>query len=138
MLEKNITGYCDKLCAAPGEVIHFKVSCDKPLSYRADVVRILCGDDHEGAPGLREITLDTSAWVRRSGRILSVDSQCPLSTPVHVLWITFAACVQFGRRFKPMFDHTIMGVFINSDSSIPSSIRGLLCILISHLSCGSQ
>ena len=68
MLEKNITGYCDKLCAAPGEVIHFKVSCDKPLSYRADVVRILCGDDHEGAPGLREITLDTEVSGQYPGR----------------------------------------------------------------------
>ena len=35
------------------------------------MVRILCGDDHEGAPGLREITLDTEV----SGSIRAVNSQ---------------------------------------------------------------
>lgn len=60
MFEKQITGYCDRLCAAPGESIGFKVSCEQAGSYRADIVRIFSGDDHLGGPGLREELLQTN------------------------------------------------------------------------------
>ena len=40
----TIHGYADRLSVAPGETIEFKVSCDEPGSYRADLVRLIHGD----------------------------------------------------------------------------------------------
>ncbi len=39
----KITGYSDRLSAAPGETIRFMAHCELP-TYRADIVRVICGD----------------------------------------------------------------------------------------------
>ena len=50
----TIHGYADRLSVAPGETIEFKVSCDEPGSYRADVVRLVHGDTNPAGPGFKE------------------------------------------------------------------------------------
>ena len=50
----KILGYSDRLSAAPGETIEFKVSCDGPKSYRADLVRVINGDLNPAGPGYKE------------------------------------------------------------------------------------
>ena len=50
----TIHGYADRLSVAPGETIEFKVSCDEPGSYRADLVRLIHGDTNPAGPGFKE------------------------------------------------------------------------------------
>lgn len=50
----DILGYPSTWTIAPGETIEFKVSCERPLRYDADLVRVRCGDSGPGAPGLKE------------------------------------------------------------------------------------
>jgi N,N-dimethylformamidase len=54
----RITGYSDQLYCRPGESIAFKVNCEEP-SYRADIVRIICGDTNPEGPGVKEVVVDT-------------------------------------------------------------------------------
>ena len=50
----TIHGYADRLSVAPGETIEFKVSCDEPGSYRADLVRLIHGDTNPAGPATRK------------------------------------------------------------------------------------
>jgi len=52
---KRIVGYSDKLSVAPGDRIAFMVNCmaGDGQRYRADLVRLICGDDHAEQPGYR-------------------------------------------------------------------------------------
>jgi len=50
----KITGYPDRIYARPGDIVKFMVSCETPLTYRCDLVRIICGDDNPEGPGYKE------------------------------------------------------------------------------------
>ena len=51
----RLLGYTDHLAVRPGEEIAFKVSCEAgDPSYRADIVRLRCGDDRSDGPGFKE------------------------------------------------------------------------------------
>ncbi len=63
----NITGYADRFSACPGETINFMVSCDEK-SYKADVVRIICGDENPEGPGFKEKVVRTPASGTYKGR----------------------------------------------------------------------
>ncbi len=64
----KIIGYADEISVAPGETIRFHVSCDGPKSYRADIVRIICGDENPAGPGYKEEVVRTAANKRYRGR----------------------------------------------------------------------
>ena len=64
----KILGYSDEICAAPGEKIEFKVSCDGPGSYRADIVRIIHGDCNPIGPGFKEKVVKTPVSRTYKGR----------------------------------------------------------------------
>jgi N,N-dimethylformamidase len=70
----TIHGYADRLSVAPGERIEFKVSCEEPGSYRADVVRLIHGDTNPAGPGFREEALDTDASGEYEGRFQATDA----------------------------------------------------------------
>lgn len=55
----QICGYGDKLSGRPGDRIRFMVNCEGPESYRADVVRLRCGDDNPDGPGFKETPVET-------------------------------------------------------------------------------
>ena len=42
---KKILGYTDVWSVAPGGTVNVKVSTYGPERYRADLVRVICGDD---------------------------------------------------------------------------------------------
>ena len=65
---KSLVGYTDRLSVLPGEEIAFKVSSASP-SYRADIVRIVHGDENAAGPGFREQPLETSASSEYPGRV---------------------------------------------------------------------
>ena len=61
----RVIGYADPLSVAPGEPIRFMVgTVDGPRRYRAEVVRLVCGDTGPGGPGLKTVRLPTSAEAR--------------------------------------------------------------------------
>ncbi|MSO73739.1 MAG: N,N-dimethylformamidase [Alphaproteobacteria bacterium] len=55
----KITAYADRLSAAPGDTVHFFVSCDGVARYRADIVRLICGDLNPKGPGYKERVIKT-------------------------------------------------------------------------------
>jgi N,N-dimethylformamidase len=64
----SLVGYTDRLSVQAGEEIAFKVS-SAFASYRADIVRLVHGDDNVAGPGFREQPLETSASGEYPGRV---------------------------------------------------------------------
>ena len=66
-MSKQLVGYCDPLCVAPGETVRFMVSRypadsssgPSPEAYRADIVRLVCGDASERGAGFEELEVET-------------------------------------------------------------------------------
>ncbi|MCB1742695.1 MAG: N,N-dimethylformamidase large subunit [Gammaproteobacteria bacterium] len=52
-----ITGYSDRLSAAPGERLAFKVSSPNSTEYTARLVRIIHADPNPQGPGIKEVDL---------------------------------------------------------------------------------
>jgi N,N-dimethylformamidase len=63
----KIMGYADRHSVRPGERIRFMVSCEAK-SYRADIVRIVCGDLNPDGPGFKEKAVRTAASGAYRGR----------------------------------------------------------------------
>ena len=64
----KVLGYSDRISVAPAQTIKFMVSCDGPKTYRADIVRIRCGDENPAGPGYRETPIETPVSGRYRGR----------------------------------------------------------------------
>ena len=82
----QIIGYADRLAVRPGETIAFKVSVESGADrYRAEIVRLICGDDRPDGPGFREqeivppSTASMPGGARRS--IAAPTSWCPAMPP---------------------------------------------------------
>lgn len=71
----EILGYPDRLSVRPGQTIAFKVSCEAgAASYRADIVRLVCGDDRPDGPGFKEVLVaDAAVNGAYPGRIQPID-----------------------------------------------------------------
>jgi len=69
----KITGYCDKLSAAPSETIQFMVNCELP-TYTVDVVRIICGDTNPQGPGVKEKVVKTPVSKTYKGRKQTIET----------------------------------------------------------------
>lgn len=69
----KITGYSDKLSAAPGETIKFMVNCELP-TYAVDVVRIICGDTNPAGPGVKEKVVRTPVSKTYKGRKQAIET----------------------------------------------------------------
>ncbi len=54
-----LTGYTDRLSAAPGDTIEFKVSSVADQDYAARLVRVICGDPNPAGPGIKEQDLSS-------------------------------------------------------------------------------
>jgi N,N-dimethylformamidase len=63
----TITGYSDRIHCRPGETVEFKVNCEAP-QYRAEIVRIICGDTNPAGPGVKEVVIDTPVNGLHPGR----------------------------------------------------------------------
>ena len=56
---KTIAGYTDRMSAAPGDEIAFKVSVeDGAATYHAEIVRLISTDSHRDGPGMIERPVD--------------------------------------------------------------------------------
>jgi N,N-dimethylformamidase len=63
----EVVGYSDRLSVAPGETIRFMVSCELP-TYRADIVRLIHGDENPRGPGFKEELIPTAVSSEYPGR----------------------------------------------------------------------
>ncbi len=63
----KITGYSDRVSARPGETIKFMVNCELG-EYRADIVKLICGDSSPDGPDFKEELIRTPANKRYKGR----------------------------------------------------------------------
>ena len=63
----EIVGYADRLSVQQGQTIRFMVSCQQPR-YRADIVRLIHGDENPRGPGFKEELIETSANGEYPGR----------------------------------------------------------------------
>jgi N,N-dimethylformamidase beta subunit-like, C-terminal/Concanavalin A-like lectin/glucanases superfamily len=64
----KLTGYSDRIYARPGDTLRFMVNCDGPKSYRAEIVRVICGDTNPEGPGFKEQVVETPVNRRYKGR----------------------------------------------------------------------
>ena len=69
----RIVGYSDRLGAASGETIRFMVSCDHP-SYRADLVRLIHGDESPKGPGYKQRVVEADFNGEYPGRSQPIHS----------------------------------------------------------------
>ena len=76
----KITGYADKLSAAPGETISFMVNCELPR-YRVEVVRIICGDTNPAGPGVKEQAVKTPVSKTYAGRRQTIEAGSYVTIP---------------------------------------------------------
>ena len=64
----KLTAYSDRISVAPGETIRFMVNCNGPKTYRAEIVRLICGDANPDGPGVKEKVVKTPVNRRYRGR----------------------------------------------------------------------
>ena len=76
----EIVGYADRLRAQPGEKVSFKVSC-RASSFRAQLVRLIHGDDNPNGPGSKIEDLDSAANGKYPGRIQELHPGSFVSAP---------------------------------------------------------
>ena len=63
----EIVGYADRLSVQQGETIRFMVSCQQPR-YRADIVRLIHGNENPKGPGFKDELIETSVRGEYPGR----------------------------------------------------------------------
>jgi N,N-dimethylformamidase beta subunit-like protein/concanavalin A-like lectin/glucanase superfamily protein len=63
----ELTGYTDRLSAAPGDTIRFMVSTDQP-TYEAAIVRVIHADPNPAGPGYKEEVINTPVNKQYAGR----------------------------------------------------------------------
>ena len=59
---KTLFGYADAISLRTGEAIAFKVSSETGAPYRAQIVRLICGDTNPAGPGYQEDEVPGAAW----------------------------------------------------------------------------
>ena len=64
----KIVGYGDQLSVQPGETVRFMVSCQAP-TYRAEIVRLIHGDDNSKGPGVKSAPVAATADGPYPGRV---------------------------------------------------------------------
>jgi N,N-dimethylformamidase len=99
-----LTGYSDRLSAAPGERIAFKVSSAAATPYRASLARVVHADPNPAGPGVKIEDLAHRFAIERPSKVQAlaqgsyarVDAAAPLHTPgpltvTALVWPTLAA-----------------------------------------------
>ena len=69
----NLVGYTDRLSVAPDETIRFLVSCNHS-EYRADLVRLIHGDENPAGPGFKEREVGSAINAQYEGRHQAIRS----------------------------------------------------------------
>ncbi len=76
----EILGYSDPLSVRPGQSIEFMVSCEAE-SYRADIVRLIHGDENPLGPGFVEEELGSDADGVYAGTVQPIAAGSAVEVP---------------------------------------------------------
>ncbi len=79
---KKILGYTNTWCIAPGEALNVMVSTYGPERYRADLVRIICGDDKPDHDIYREEEFEAPFSGEYPGRHQPIDAGSYAVAPI--------------------------------------------------------
>ena len=71
---KKILAYSDVVSVRPGDTVRFMVSCEDATKFRAEFVRIICGDDDPAGPGYKDEPVDTPAAGDYPGRKQAINA----------------------------------------------------------------
>ena len=71
---KKIVGYTDTWSVRPGSTVGFKISTYGPERYRADLVRVICGDDDPEHGIFCEQELEAACNGEYPGRLQPIDA----------------------------------------------------------------
>ncbi|MEQ8493603.1 MAG: LamG-like jellyroll fold domain-containing protein [Gammaproteobacteria bacterium] len=77
----KITAYADRISVAPGETINFMVNCEAK-TFKADIVRLICGDMNPDGPGYQERVVRTPASGTYKGRPQVIHAGSFVDVPV--------------------------------------------------------
>jgi len=81
-----IVGYADPWSVRPGDTIKVMVSCENGAArYRAEIVRLVCGDDSPGGPGYKERPVEHPANGAYDGRRQPIHAGSYVLVPAHPL-----------------------------------------------------
>ena len=80
----EIVGYSDPIDVRPGEAIRFMVSSTRE-KYRADVVRLIHGDENELGPGFIEQPVHSAADGDYDGRVQPIHTGSAVEVDDHPL-----------------------------------------------------
>ena len=64
----TLSGYADRISVRPGDAVAFQVSAEDEAPYRADIVRLRCGDLNPQGPGFSEEVIETAVGGEHPGR----------------------------------------------------------------------
>lgn len=78
---RKLFGYSDQISVRPGDTIRFMVSSLDDIPYRADIVRLICGDDSPEGPGFKETVIDTAANGDYPGRVQAMHDGSYVTIP---------------------------------------------------------
>ena len=83
---KKIVGYTDTWSVFPGTTMGFKISTYGPARYRADLVRVICGDNDPSHGIFREEAIDAACNGEYPGRSQPIDagSYCVVENRVNL------------------------------------------------------
>ena len=101
----KITGYADKISAVPGETISFMVNSEIKNNYRADIVRLICGDENPDGPGYKEKVIKT------------------YNDKFYRLWLFYLASCESAFRWT---DQCNFQILLNKDINISPRTRGYI------------
>jgi N,N-dimethylformamidase len=80
-----LLGYADRFSVAPGETIRFMVSAEVPR-YRAELVRLVCGDENPAGPGYRHVRVQSAINREYDGRRQPLAGGSYVRVPSHPLF----------------------------------------------------
>ncbi|MFP6744589.1 MAG: LamG-like jellyroll fold domain-containing protein, partial [Alphaproteobacteria bacterium] len=78
---RKLFGYSDQISVRPGEPIKFMVSSLGDQPYRADIVRLVCGDDSPSGPGFKETVVETPISGDYPGRAQAIHDGSYVTVP---------------------------------------------------------
>jgi N,N-dimethylformamidase len=78
----KLLGYSDRIYGRPGDNIRFMVSCEA-MTYDAEIVRIICGDDNPAGPGIKQEVFASSIAGVYQGRRQNIAAGSYVSVPIN-------------------------------------------------------
>ncbi len=115
----KITGYSDRWSGAAGETIRFNVHCDA-TEWRADLVRLIHGDENPKGPGFKEIELDSPVNGTYPGRrqpihpgscaVIEMSDRLPLPAGFTLLAWVWPTALQRGPSTLASWDGVRLGL----------------------------